>query len=109
MEARLLAKALLSYRKKLVERHGQVVVLDEDLPLEVEPWQEALPWRVRSVVGDPSIGRTPLKASVSATDAQVAAGDFVSAHLTPDERSHGGVSTSRWRRRPMALTRSETS
>lgn len=37
VEARLLA-----HRQQFVEGHGQVMVLDEDLPLELEPWQAIL-------------------------------------------------------------------
>ena len=44
-QARLLAQPLLAHRQQFVEGHGQVVVLDKDLPLEMEPWQGALLWQ----------------------------------------------------------------
>ena len=59
VEARLLAQPVLARRQQLVEGYGQVMVLYEYLPLEVEPWQGALLWRVQSVSSAPpaSIGR----------------------------------------------------
>ena len=52
-QARLLAQPLLAHRQQFVEGHGQVMVLDEDLPLEMEPWQGALLWRVQGILSAP--------------------------------------------------------
>ena len=56
VQPRLVAQPLLPHRQKLVEGHGQVVVLDEDLSLEVDPWQGALLWRVQGISSDPPAG-----------------------------------------------------
>ena len=41
-QARLVAQPLLALRQQLVERHGQMVILDEDLPLEAQSRHEGL-------------------------------------------------------------------
>ena len=52
VQARPVAQPLLAQRQQLVEGHGQMVVLDEDLPLEVQPWQSALLQRLQRIPPD---------------------------------------------------------
>ena len=59
-QARLLAKPLLALRQEFVERHGEVMILDENLPLEVEPWQQCPPLaRFELVRSPPCWAATP--------------------------------------------------